>query len=114
MAWLEIQQLAPTDFLDYLVEYWMTDEFRPMWSGVYRKDRLIYEQSDTNMILEAWHHVLKGKFLESRRNRRLDHLLYILLCKVVEYYALKDRREYIGFEGPDLEVRKRKAILERS
>ena len=52
-VWLEIQRLAPTDFLGYLVEYWMTDEFRPMWSGVYRKNRQIYEKSDTNMLVEA-------------------------------------------------------------
>jgi hypothetical protein len=65
-------------------------------------------------VIGSWHHVLKGKFLEGRQNRRLDHLLYILLCKVVEYYSLKGRRKSIRIEGPDLEVQKRKAILERS
>jgi len=54
LAWLEIQALAPKNFLDYLIEYWMTAEFRPMWSMVNRKGRPIFEQSDTNMLLEAY------------------------------------------------------------
>jgi hypothetical protein len=44
----------------------------------------------------------------------MDHLLYILLCKVIHYYSVKAGREFIGIEGPNLETKKRKAILERS
>jgi hypothetical protein len=54
VAWLEIQRLASSAFRDYLVQYWMTDEFRAMWSAVNRKDRAIFERSDTNMLLEAY------------------------------------------------------------
>ncbi|KAK6988248.1 hypothetical protein R3P38DRAFT_2804725 [Favolaschia claudopus] len=61
-----------------------------------------------------WHHVLKGKFLHGKRNRRLDHLLNTLIADVVAYYALKQRRRELGFEGPDLEVKKRKQIIKRS
>ncbi|KIK00486.1 hypothetical protein K443DRAFT_100253 [Laccaria amethystina LaAM-08-1] len=138
-TWLEIQRLVPTAFRNYLihyyeslVQYWMTDKFRAMWSAVNRKDRAIFERSDTNMLLEAyiphffyqivtlshlmssWHHVLKGKFLEGRRNRRVDHLLYILLCKVIEYYLVKQNCESISFEGPNIEARKCKTILQHS
>lgn len=43
----------------------------------------------------------------------MDHLLYILLCKVIHYYSVKTGREFIGIEGPNLEAKKRKTILER-
>lgn len=59
-----------------------------------------------------WHHILKGKFLEGKCNRRIDHLLYVLLCRVIDYYALRVGRELIGLEGPDLEVQRRQAIVE--
>lgn len=58
--------------------------------------------------------MLKGKFLCGKRNRRLDHLIWTLVCEVVPYYALKQRRQDLGFEGPDIEVKKRKNIQERS
>lgn len=66
------------------------------------------------MPVHRWHHVLKGKFLEGRRNRRLDHLLFVLVRKVLPYYLLKQRRQTLGFEGVDLEVAKRKAIIAQS
>jgi hypothetical protein len=58
--------------------------------------------------------VLKGKFLQNKRNRCLDHLLYILTERVVPYYSLKQRRQDFGFEGPDVEVKKRKDIVKKS
>jgi hypothetical protein len=42
--------------------------------------------------------------LQGRRNRRIDHLLYILTEKAVPYFAAKHRRQELGFEGLDLEL----------
>ncbi|KAJ7110913.1 hypothetical protein C8R44DRAFT_633670 [Mycena epipterygia] len=106
--------MAPSGFVDYLTRYWMTDRVVKMWSAVYRKDRTIFQLCDTNMLIEAWHHVLKGKFLLGKRNRRLDHLLSTLLTEVLPYYALKQRRQDFGFEGVDIEVKKRQDVIERS
>ncbi|KAJ7618345.1 hypothetical protein DFH06DRAFT_1342620 [Mycena polygramma] len=92
----------------------MSDKVVKMWSAVHRKERTIFESCNTNMLVEAWHHVLKGKFFNGKRNRRLDHLLHTLLKEVLAYYALKQRRQEVGFEGPDIEVKKRKDIIERS
>ncbi|KAJ7247685.1 hypothetical protein C8J57DRAFT_1522674 [Mycena rebaudengoi] len=90
------------------------------------------ELCDTNMPLEAyiecaslkcslvlnssrsWHHVLKDKFLHGKRNRRLDHLLNTLVNEVLPYYALKQRRQDLGLEGPDVEIRKCQDILKKS
>lgn len=64
--------------------------------------------------LVSWHHVLKGKFLHGKRNRRLDHLISTLVEEVFPYYALKQRRQELGFEGVDIEIQKRQGILKRS
>ncbi|KAF8972452.1 hypothetical protein BDZ97DRAFT_1637798, partial [Flammula alnicola] len=103
--------LSPPPFWDYFVKYWLPQQFLLMWSAVYRRNRGIYLLSDTNMLIEAWHHVLKGKFLEGRRNRRLDHLIHILMDLVLPYYSLKERRQKFGFEGENLETKKRLDII---
>ncbi|KAJ7470044.1 hypothetical protein B0H11DRAFT_1731128 [Mycena galericulata] len=113
-AWTKIQDIAPAGFIEYLNSYWMTERVVRMWSAVYRTSRNIFEACNTNMLIEAWHHVLKGKFLHGKRNRRLDHLLSTLLDEVLPYYALKQRRQQLGFEGPDIEVKKRQDIIKRS
>lgn len=52
--------------------------------------------------------------LEGKRNRRIDHLIYILVCKTVPYFSDKHRRQRYGFEGPDLEVKRRQEIEVRA
>jgi hypothetical protein len=64
-------------------------------------------------MIFSWHHVLKGKFLEGRRNRRLDHLLHVLIDLVIPYYLLKERRQKLGFEGENLENQKRAKAIDR-
>jgi hypothetical protein len=44
----------------------------------------------------------------------LDHLLGKLVKEVLPFYALKQRRQDLGFEGVDIEVKKRREILNRS
>ncbi|KAJ7806692.1 hypothetical protein B0H14DRAFT_2227243, partial [Mycena olivaceomarginata] len=103
--------IAPQGFVDYLRTYWMPEKTVKMWSAIYRTPRSIFEDCDTNMPIEAWHHVLKDKFLEGKRNRRLDHLLNTLLHAVLPYYSQKQRRQDLGLEGPDAEVLKRQDIV---
>ncbi|KAJ7707068.1 hypothetical protein B0H16DRAFT_1269069, partial [Mycena metata] len=86
-------QIGPPEFDKYLATTWMSKRIVKMWSAVYRRDRTIFQACDTNMLIEAWHHVLKGKFLHGKRNCRLDHLISTLLADVLPYYALKQRRQ---------------------
>lgn len=62
----------------------------------------------------SWHHLLKGKFLEGKRNRRLDHLIHVLVNNVVPYFKAKHHRQRWGFEGPDLELKHRREIEVRA
>ncbi|KAJ6451253.1 hypothetical protein C8R45DRAFT_761283, partial [Mycena sanguinolenta] len=105
---------APPSFVNYLNEYWMKPEVVRMWSAIYRQNCTIFERCDTNMLVEVWHHMLKSKFLLSKRNRRLDHLLYVLIKRVAAYYRLKQERQNLGFEGPDIELKKHKDIAKRA
>ncbi|KAF7372423.1 SWIM-type domain-containing protein [Mycena venus] len=113
-TWTKIRSMAPQGFIQYLERYWMPEHVVRMWSAVFRTGRSIFEDCDTNMLIEAWHSVLKGTFLHGKRNRRLDHLISTLINDVLPYYALKQRRQDLGFEGPDLELKKRQDILRRS
>ncbi|KZP22578.1 hypothetical protein FIBSPDRAFT_657372, partial [Athelia psychrophila] len=80
-CWAKIQALAPKSFLKYIEVYWLP--WRAMWSAIARVGRSIFEQSDTNMLVEAY---------------------------VVPYFHAKHYRQLWGFEGPDLEGKRRDTI----
>jgi transposase-like protein len=52
-VWQEMQTdpLVPQSLVDYLKVNWMG--IVPLWSGIHRKNRSIFQESDTNMLLEA-------------------------------------------------------------
>lgn len=52
-AWTKIKAMAPQDFIEYLIQYWMPPRVVQMWSAVHRKGRNIFEACDTNMLIEA-------------------------------------------------------------
>ena len=52
--------------------------------------------------------------MQGKRNRRLDHLIHILIDQAVPYFIQRHRRQENGFEGPDLEVKKRIEIEARA
>jgi hypothetical protein len=43
---------APLSFLKYLVDEWV--KVPHLWSRVFRKNRSIFEEGDTNMLIEAY------------------------------------------------------------
>ncbi|KAF9536364.1 hypothetical protein CPC08DRAFT_618050, partial [Agrocybe pediades] len=97
----------------YLETYWLGNTTK-LWSNVYRQDRTVFQDCDTNMLVEAWHHLLKGTFMEGKRNRRLDHLVHLLVDRAIPYFIHRHRRQELGFEGGDLEVQKRLEIEKRA
>jgi hypothetical protein len=48
--------------------------------------------------------------LEGKCNRRLDHLVYVLVHQVIPYFVAKHCRQHFGFKGPDLELQHRQDI----
>ena len=63
-------------------------------------------------MISSYHHLLKSKWLENKRNRRIDHLIYILTQRMLpDYYQARHERQQVGLEGGDLEERHRLKIL---
>ncbi|KAJ7676129.1 hypothetical protein B0H17DRAFT_850267, partial [Mycena rosella] len=91
--------LAPESVVEYLRTYWMKEV--KLWSAVHHVDRTIFELGDTNMLVESWHHPLKGDFLEGKRNRQLDHLIHTLYDTAIPYLIARHHCQTMGFEGPD-------------
>jgi len=113
-AWEDIKQIAPKSVVDYLQDNWLCDFYVQMWPAFYRTKRTIYQKCDTNMLVEAWHHLLKGRFLQGKKNRRLDHLIYTLCDVALPYFRARHMRQRTGFEGPSIEVKRRQETLERA
>ena len=51
--WVDIKALAPVSFLKYLNTYWLTPEVKPMWSAQERTHHMIFQLSNTNILVEA-------------------------------------------------------------
>ena len=49
--WLQTDPSVPWSLSDYLKINWMT--IVPLWSGTMRKERMIFQEGDTNMLIEA-------------------------------------------------------------
>ncbi|PPQ68734.1 hypothetical protein CVT24_007561 [Panaeolus cyanescens] len=109
-AWDSIKAMAPASVVAYLETEWLPSDTLKQWSAMYRTERTIFQACDTNMLVEAWHHLLKGKFMQGKRNRRLDHLIYLLVKEVMPYFIARHHKQIHGFEGPDLEVQARRKI----
>ncbi|KAJ7572931.1 hypothetical protein C8J56DRAFT_1067274 [Mycena floridula] len=83
--WGKIQMIAPLSMTEYLCKYWMggkDDDWttRPkLWSAVYQTKRGIFQLGDTNMLVEAWHHLLKA----------------------ISHFIARHDRQHIGCEGLD-------------
>ncbi|KAJ7840430.1 hypothetical protein B0H13DRAFT_1450100, partial [Mycena leptocephala] len=101
--------IAPPSIVDYLQTYWMKEV--ALWSAVYRVDRTIFDLGDTNMLVEAWHHLLKGDFLEGKWNRWLDHLIHTLCEIAIPHFIAQHHRQAMGFEGPDLALKHQMEVM---
>jgi hypothetical protein len=110
--WKTIRAIAPVSVVEYFETHWIPNV--KQWSAVHWVGRTIFQDSDTNMLVEAWHHLLKGKFMQGKRNHRLDQLIHILVKQVIPHFIQKHHSQTHGFEGGDLEVRESKNSLRRS
>jgi hypothetical protein len=66
--WEKIKAVAPESVVAYLTRNWLTLDVVKIWSAVYHQGFPIEEKSNTNMLTKAWHHLLKGHFLQGKRN----------------------------------------------
>jgi len=57
--------------------------------------------------------VLKSKYLDGKRNRRVDHLIHTLVVGMLPSYENKHDRQVLGLEGDNLATKRHKEILAR-
>ncbi|KAJ7599163.1 hypothetical protein C8J56DRAFT_721807, partial [Mycena floridula] len=103
----------PVDVCKYLWEDWLSEQFLLMWSACWCTNRHVYDESETNMLIEAWHHVLKTHFLHSKQNQRINYLLSILTEDVLPHYKLKKACQQDHFKGEDAEGVERCKVKEK-
>lgn len=116
LIWSQIQALdrekCPESIIAYLTKNWVGE--KTMWAAYFRCDRTIFERADTNMLVEAWHHLLKGYFNEGVRNRRMDHLIHTLSVDCMQYFKARHQRQLAGLEGHNLLETAKQSLEERA
>ncbi|OAV94456.1 hypothetical protein PTTG_03068, partial [Puccinia triticina 1-1 BBBD Race 1] len=86
------RQVRPA-FADYVDSQWYTHIQH--WSKFYRTTA--YQGIDTNNYVEAWHNVLKSRYLKPSTRLRIDEVIQIF-CEVVEpKYSRKTCQVNTGF-----------------
>ncbi|KAI8136554.1 hypothetical protein BJV82DRAFT_527225, partial [Fennellomyces sp. T-0311] len=93
-------------FLQYFDRYWTGEQMQRRWAMCFQPE--MYTNMATNNYVESWHGALKTRFLERRRNKRLDALARLLTKKVEE--SVVERVEQlaakVGRIGPVMRERR--------
>src|SRR5258708_21828335 len=58
-----------------------------------------------------YHHVLKSIWVEGKRNRRVDHLVHMLVVEFILDLEMRHKRQELGMNGRDLAEKRRQLIL---
>ncbi|KAF8491687.1 hypothetical protein F5888DRAFT_1807194 [Russula emetica] len=110
--YIEEDTSVPKSVAQYIARDWLP--YKKMWSAMSRQNRTIFEKGDTNMLLEAYHHVLKSGWLDGKRNRRMDHLIHTLVKEFLPNIEHRHKWQTLGMEGPNLAEERRQQILTRA
>jgi len=116
---------VPESVVKYLKAEWLPVLHR--WSMIGRKNQSIYEEGNTNMLIEAYvvyylseiiklinsryHHVLKTHCLGRKRNRRVDYVIQALVVDFLPEIKTWHGRQLVNLEGLDLLARRHRQIL---
>ncbi|KAJ7599804.1 hypothetical protein C8J56DRAFT_1072439 [Mycena floridula] len=116
-AWQQHFRIVDHEKLWEILKKWIRlrtgPEFDMICGQQFRQEEDIFLASDTNMLIEAWHHVLKSMFLKGKRNCQLDFLIHVLIEDVVPYFRLRERQQIDKFEGLEADMRCRRDIKAR-
>lgn len=93
----EILSLSSASFGYYLNTWYLKKKEK--WAYCYRKSTLMFKETNSNMLIESFHNILKTKFFSGKINRRMDRLIYVLTGSVQMHYADTNVRNFYGFNG---------------
>ena len=95
--YLKIVSIASPEFASYLNVYWY--ENKEKWAFSFRHNIPMFKFSNTNMLIESFHNILKTHFLKQKVNRRVDRLIFKLTGELEEHYIDRiNLNEYDRFE----------------
>ncbi|KAK0242139.1 hypothetical protein EDD85DRAFT_760667 [Armillaria nabsnona] len=72
--------------IEYLKVYWLEKKVKQYWFAIYYQKQTILEECDTNMLVKAWRHLLKGYFAEGKQNQHLNHLIHVLVVVIMHHF----------------------------
>ena len=84
-------------FADYLNTHYYAS--REKWAFSFRMNIPMFRFSNTNMLIEAFHNILKTQYLNGKVNRRVDRLVYKLTADIEEHYKDKQEANELGLNG---------------
>ena len=58
--------------------------------------------------------MLKSIWLDGKRNRHIDHLIYMLVTEIILDLEVRHKRQALGMEGPNLAEKRCRQILTRA
>nr|GAT51335.1 predicted protein [Mycena chlorophos] len=105
---------CPPSFLEYLDEHWLTDFWLPKWAPYFRVNRTVFQESDTNMLVESMHHFYKDYIADGQRNKRMDLTIHQLIVDVIEHMQARHQQQLAGVHGHNLEQAARVEVLKRA
>ncbi|ORE04171.1 hypothetical protein BCV72DRAFT_278155, partial [Rhizopus microsporus var. microsporus] len=87
-------------FMLYFKNNYLDNDRFIRWTAAYQLDR--FTNMETNNYVESWHSQLKTSYLQRKRNRRVDRLVYILVNDVEEDFLSNINRikMNVGRIGP--------------
>ena len=94
-------------FKHYFAEHYLRQP--EQWATCFRKGKGI----NTNMVTEAFHNVLKGVYFQRKQNKRIDHLLCILLKIArdkVSDALIKDQKGKRTYKHRETDKRHKRAV----
>ena len=103
----KIIQISSPQFANYLETHWY--KMKEKWAYSFRMNIPMFKFSNTNMLIESFHNLLKTNFFSKKVNRRVDRLIYMLIGPIQTHFVRKERSNAFEMNGPS----PKKFILER-
>lgn len=100
----QVTFMAPENFKKYLDVHWFPKAHK--WAKEFRLNVPMFKETNTNMLVESYHNILKTKFFKGKRNHRLNKLIHILTGPLQDHFRRKETRNELGLNGISFLARK--------
>ena len=85
----KIKAISTPEFAHYLDVFWYPKKDK--WTFSFRAEIPMFRFSNTNILIESFHNLLKTKVFKRKVNRRLDKLVYVLLATSKSHFIRREK-----------------------